>query len=293
MTWSSVKVFMILLQTVPESVLPRFGQLIGNAILRILPQRKDIALNNLEIALGDILDKEERENILKRSISEVVLGSAEILKYLSLPPEKLLSRIDVQGREYIDQALEQGQGVICFGGHFGNFVLMLIALAKLGYPIFVITRDPKNKRILHLFNKIKKQVEIEFIPDKPKNICLRRALHCLRENNVLFLQIDLNVISGGVMVEFFGHLVPTYAGPVILSLRTSAPILPLFIYRKDTFYHKIVAGPPLPLEITGNKERDLVNNLSRLTKVIEDYIRQEPTAWWWLHRRWRKAKPLS
>ncbi|OGW18891.1 MAG: hypothetical protein A3G93_12505 [Nitrospinae bacterium RIFCSPLOWO2_12_FULL_45_22] len=290
--WNLVKALMRLIQAIPWSLLPRFSHWIGNTILKTMPRRKGIALNNLEIALGEGLSNIERENILKKSMSEVVLGGAEILRYLSHPPDSFLAKIDFQGKEYLDQALRQGRGVICFGAHFGNFPLMLMALANTGYPVFAITREPKNARLAHFFDRLKEQAGIGYISDKPKDICLRRALQCLRGNNILFLQIDLNVISGAVWAEFFGKLVPTYPGAVILALRTGAPLIPLFIYRRDTLFHKIVAGPPIPLDITGNKEKDLVKNLSRLNKVIEEFIRQDPTAWWWLHRRWRKARPL-
>lgn len=291
--WCLVKFLMSLIQTIPWSLLPRFSQWIGDIILKIIPRRKDIALNNLEIALGERLNKQEREDILKKSMGEAVLGGAEILKYLSLSSDSLLSKIDFEGKEYLDQALKQGGGAICFGGHFGNFPLMLMALVNSGYPVFVITREPKNAHLAHLFDQLKEQAGIGYIPDKPKDACLRRSLQCLRSNNILFLQIDLHVVSGGVMADFFGKLVPTYTGPVVLALRTGAPLIPLFTYRTDTFYHKIIAGAPITIEGSGDRDNDLIKNLSRLNKVIEEYIRQEPAAWWWLHRRWRKAKPLQ
>jgi len=292
-TWTAIRVLLFLLRAVPEPLLPWLSRCIGGLILWLLPRRRAIALNNMEIALGESCSEQERGLILKRSISEVIQGSAELLRYIYLPKERLLSRIEFQGREHIDKALQQGRGVICCGGHFGNFALMLTSLAKAGYPVAVVVREPRNRRLQRLFDHIKEQVEVEFIPDKPKDRCLRRAIHCLRKNHVLFLQIDLNVISGGVMVEFFGRLVPTFAGPVVLALRTGAPVIPLFICRQDTFSYRIIAEPPLSLTVTGERERDLVENLTRLSRILEEYIRKEPAAWWWFHRRWRKAKPLT
>jgi KDO2-lipid IV(A) lauroyltransferase len=290
--WNLFKSVLGIIKAIPLPFLPRFSRWGGDVILRVMPKRKNIALNNLEIALGKEVNKQEREDILKKSMSEVVFGGIEVLKYVSVAPNLVLNRIEFQGKEHLDRALEQGRGAICFSGHFGNFPIMMIAMRRMNYPTSMIIRDPKNAQMAKLLAHLSEQVRLGHIPDKPKNECLRRSLQCLGNNNILTLLLDVNVISGGIWAEFFGKLVPTYAGPVILALRTGAPIIPIFTYRNDTYFHKIIAGPPIPLETSGDKKKDLVTNLTRINQVIEKYIRQEPTAWWWLHRRWRKAKPL-
>lgn len=108
-------------------------------------------------------------------------------------------------------------------------------------------------------------------------------------DGILFLQIDINVIAGGIYVDFFGRQVPTYTGPVVLAQRTGAAVLPIFGIRTGAGRHRIVFGPPVALRFTGRK-RPMQDNTALLSKVIEDFIRRFPEEWWWLHRRWRKAK---
>ncbi|MDD9973489.1 MAG: lipid A biosynthesis acyltransferase, partial [Candidatus Poribacteria bacterium] len=64
-------------------------------------------------------------------------------------------------------------------------------------------------------------------------------------------------------------------------------ILPTFIIRQPDGSHRAIIEPPLALKRTDTKEKDLVINTQRFTKIIESYIRQYPAQWIWMHRRWK------
>jgi len=70
---------------------------------------------------------------------------------------------------------------------------------------------------------------------------------------------------------------------------TKIPIIPCFMVRRD-FGHEILVGKPIELSATGNREKDILENTQRYTRVIEDHVRQYPTQWVWLHERW-KTRP--
>ncbi|MFB0528154.1 MAG: lysophospholipid acyltransferase family protein, partial [bacterium] len=95
---------------------------------------------------------------------------------------------------------------------------------------------------------------------------------------------------GGVFVDFFGRPAGTVIGPAVMALRTGAPIVPVFNVRQGVNKHKVIIGPPVELEISGNQEKDILTVTAKITKVIEEFVRQYPTHWWWFHNRWR-AKP--
>ena len=51
-------------------------------------------------------------------------------------------------------------------------------------------------------------------------------------------------------------------------------------------------GAALPLTSTDDMEADALAHTAMFTKVIEDYIRQYPDQWLWVHRRW-KTRPVG
>jgi KDO2-lipid IV(A) lauroyltransferase len=107
------------------------------------------------------------------------------------------------------------------------------------------------------------------------------------------VHIDLNAPVTEAWVDFFGYLVPTFKGPVVFSLRTGAPILPVFTIRNPDSHHKIIIYPPFGLNTTGNAQQDITSNIARLTKIVEATIRQYPEQWWWVLRRFKRARDIQ
>jgi KDO2-lipid IV(A) lauroyltransferase len=129
---------------------------------------------------------------------------------------------------------------------------------------------------------------VGFIDGGERRQATQQSLRQLRKGGIVYIVVDQNPPYPDIIVDFFGYPVPSFKGPVVLAMRTGAHILPAFIVYDKGWRQTIVIGKPLPLEITGESERDIAHNLSRLMKLIEGYIEQYPEQWWWWHRRWKR-----
>ena len=96
---------------------------------------------------------------------------------------------------------------------------------------------------------------------------------------------DIDSVEG-VFINFFNRRAYTPAGPVLLSMVSGAPIIPIFCVRQNG-KHKFIVEEPIQLEITGDKEKDILVNTQKWSDVTERYIRQYPEQWVWMHRRWK------
>lgn len=276
----------------PLNSLSVYGEKFGLLVYYLYRKRRKIALNNLTLALGKEKTHEEIERICRETYKNIGKDMVEMGRCLDYDEIYLKNFIKVEGKEHLDQALAQGKGVIALSAHFGNFPLMCVRLVKEGYPFSLVARDPENPKLAQFITSARERIGMESIPDKPRMICVSKCLTALKQNRVLFIQIDQNAPVTEAWVDFFGYLVPTFKGPVIFSLRTGAPIIPMFILRESDRLHRILIHPPFELKVTGKTSQDIIENIAGLTKIVESVIREHPEQWWWIHKRFKRAKSI-
>jgi len=277
----------------PLESLGFYGEKLGTIALYLLRKPRRIALNNLHLALGSEKSAEEIKRICRESFKNIGKDMMEISRCLEYEYSYLKTLVRFEGKEYLDQALKQGKGVIALTAHLGNFPLMDLRLVKEGYPLSIVARESKNPKIVKSITSLKDTFGIESIPLKPKRTCVARCLKALKENRILMLQIDINAPITEAWVDFFGYLVPTFKGPVVFSLRTGAPIIPMFITRNSRHFHNIIIHPLFDLNITGDRQQDITSNIARLTKIVEATIREYPEQWWWVHQRFKRVRDIQ
>ena len=95
----------------------------------------------------------------------------------------------------------------------------------------------------------------------------------------------------GSFVDFFGQSACTGTGLARIAMKTGARVLPGFLlWEEATQQYVLRFGAPLCLATSGDVEADVIANTALFTRVIEDYVRQYPDQWLWVHRRW-KTRP--
>jgi Kdo2-lipid IVA lauroyltransferase/acyltransferase len=278
-------------QVSPESV-GFYGEKIGTLAHWLFRKARRIALNNLHLALGSDKSEEELKRVCRDSFKNIVKDMMETVYCFYQEDGYSRRLVRLEGKEYLDEALKQGKGVIALSAHLGNFPLMCVRLTNEGYPVAVVVRESRNPKIVKFLTSARDGIGMETIPSRPRLISVSRCLNALKRNRVLFVQIDLNAPPIEAWVDFFGYLVPTFKGPVVLSLRTGATILPMFIVRNPDGLHKTIIHPPFELSVTGDIQQDITSNMSRLTKITEAMIRDYPEQWWWALRRFKKARDI-
>jgi KDO2-lipid IV(A) lauroyltransferase len=151
-------------------------------------------------------------------------------------------------------------------------------------------REPKDKKLAQIFRDMRKAVRFKEIPALPAYRAVKESLRWLKKNGILFLQQDRNFFEdkGAIWVDFFGQPAATAPGTVTLAKRSGATLLPMFVVRKEgNEGYTVVIEPPVELELTGDKERDILVNTQKFTDIIENYVRRYPTQYFWIYKRWR------
>jgi KDO2-lipid IV(A) lauroyltransferase len=287
--WIGLSISSWIVKIIPESYLYAFAKNISALAYFFAKKQKEIALNGLSIAFGKEKSAQEIEIIAKDCFTYIAKSAVELMFFFD-KPQDLKNRVQIQGKENLDQALAAGRGVILVSAHFGNFPLLLGKLAMEGYKTGGIMKPMHDTRMEKIFFKKREQIGVKTIYSQPRNTCVNESISALRNNELLFIPIDQNFGTGGIFVDFFGEKAATATGPVVLAQRTKAALIPCFILRQPDDQHKIIFEAELKLEEGKDAQDVILVNIQKLTNIIETYIRKYPAEWGWIHRRW-KSKP--
>ncbi len=266
--------------------------LIGVGFL-VTGRLKKIARESLHIAFGKEKTDAEIEEIIKKCFSNFGQGMVEMI-YFNEHLDMLDQYVVFEGRENLDAALVKGKGVMAVTAHFGNFPLMMMYMARLGYTCNVLMRNTRDPKIDEFLLQKRNEAGLKTIFALPRKKAVMDTLKALRNNEIVFILMDQNFGSdGGVFVDFFGQKAATAPGPIVLAQRADSPIVPIFIRREENGINKIAIEPEMLLEIREDKDEMILLNVAKITKIIEGYIRRYPHEWGWMHRRWKTQDSTS
>ncbi len=249
-------------------------------------------LYHMRIALGGEKSEDDIRDIAKKATRNLIGAPLEVLHLMISSANGIGARMTLEGREYLDRAFMQEKGIIGISAHFGNFMIMGAKFASEGYSFNMLVKDPTEEWYPGWAQAFRDQMGYKTIPLSPRELCARKILKALINNEIVCMLTDDDKSPGGVFIDFFGKKAATAVGPATLSLKTGAPILPMFIIQQPDNTHKIIIEPPIKVDISGNRDIDVLKITQAFTQVIETYVRKYPDHWNWSRRRW-KTQPMQ
>jgi len=273
---------------VPLSLIYKFADGLAFIGYKYVGRLRDVTLESLKIGLGDVLSPEDIRKIAFDTIRNFMRVGLELLAFVERP-NLLDEYITIEGKENLQKALKRNRGVIGLTGHFGDFPLMCLKLAKEGFKVNVMARPARDARMDREITQIRTRCGVGTIYSYPRREAVRKSLEVLKKNEILVIQMDQNFGTGGIGVYFFGKKAATPKGPVVLGLRSGASIVPMFIIRdsEDIRRQKIIIEEPKILNRNENLQETIREYVQEFTSLLERYVRKYPDHWGWMHRRWK------
>lgn len=267
---------------------PSIGHFIGGGMGRLghaLDKRdRQRARENLHTAFPD---KDERwvRRTAKNSFRHLGRLLFEVLRIPRLKPENLDKTITFEGVELVRSAVESGRGVVIATGHIGNWEIMGAATAQLGLPLNVIARRINDERLNRMVIDLRDSAGVRTIMRESADSA-KEILRALRRGEMLALLIDQDIDVDGAFVDFFGRPSWTSTGAAALALRTGALFVAAAAQRTAIGRH-VVRVREVEIDLDAPRERAIIDATQRATSYLEEWIRERPEQWAWLHQRWR------
>jgi KDO2-lipid IV(A) lauroyltransferase len=158
-------------------------------------------------------------------------------------------------------------------------------VADQGHPITVIVEAIEPPELFEWFADLRGALGMRVVPLGPE--AGKLALKALRDNEIVCLLCDRDLVGGGVEVEFFGERTTLPAGPATLALRTGAPVFPTAVYFTGAREgHFGWVRRPLPVPDTGRLRSDIAAFTQAIAADLEILIRRAPEQWHLFQPNW-------
>ena len=199
--------------------------------------------------------------------------------------ERLLrGRADIEGLEHVREALDAGEGVLLFTGHFTQSELAARLLSDaLGRRVRGVVRRHNQPCVEAAFERARRRV---FAPTLAKKD-VRGLLRALQAGEAVVYSADQDFSYGHAFAPFFGVPAATLASTPALVRRAAARMLFFSFHRTPEGRYCLRLQPEWPGWRDGPPEQS-----TRLyMQALEAAVAQAPAQYLWAHRRFKTRPP--
>jgi Kdo2-lipid IVA lauroyltransferase/acyltransferase len=280
--------FIQILRILPRPLSRAFAISIAMLVYLLYPRLRRVGMRNLEMAYPE-KSEVERNRILRAEFTSLGRQLAELFQFPRYTKENVEQVVVYDGFENFEHARTRAKGVLFLTAHFGAWELSAFSHSLHGHWMHIVMRPMDNVYLNRLILRYRTMHGNKTVD---KDDFVRGLLSAMKADEVVGILMDTNMTPPqGVFVDFFGIPACTASGLARIALRTDAAVVPGFtIWDEILGKYRLRFDPAVELVRTGNLEADILANTQRFTKIIEDYVRQYPEQWLWVHRRW-KTRP--
>lgn len=280
--------FLKIMGVLPRPLARAFAIGIAQLVYLLHFRLRQVGMRNLEMVFPE-KSLNERRRILLGVFTSLGRQLAELSQFPRYTAQNVDDVVVYDGLENYERAYARGRGVLFLTAHFGGWELSAFAHSLHGHWLHVVMRPMDNPYLDRLLQSYRTMHGNKVVP---KDDFVRGLLAAMRAGETVGILMDTNMTPPqGVFVDFFGIPACTASGLARMALRTDAAVVPGFtIWDEALGKYRLRFDPPIELVRTGDLEADIVANTQKFNNVIEEYVRQYPEQWLWVHRRW-KTRP--
>ncbi|MBO9422494.1 lipid A biosynthesis acyltransferase [Labrenzia sp. R4_2] len=248
-----------------------------------LNARHKRALTHLKNAYPDMPLK-EREKIVLGMWDNLGRVAAETFHI-----DRLLHqdhRFEADADEITQAVLRGEQAALFVSFHSGNWEMCVQPAVMGGLEITGVYQALKNPEADKALRSLRKDLYKGGLLSKGHQTA-RKILSTLKAGGIVAIMGDLRE-TRGIQVPFFGQM--AYANPIPASLARSCgvPIVLGRVIRKNGVNFRI-EGRAISVPVTEDRQADIEAATVRIHEIFEEWIREHPEQWMWIHKKWAAA----
>jgi KDO2-lipid IV(A) lauroyltransferase len=191
--------------------------------------------------------------------------------------------------------MQERKGLLMVTAHYSNFEIIGYIMGLFGFNIYSIARPLDNKFVSRYLYGVRQRAGQTILDKKGAAKMMEQIVS---SGATLCFIADQDAGRKGIFVDFFGRMASTYKSIGLIALTYNIPIVVGYSRRIDNrFYFEIGVNRIIFPQEWAKKDNPLEWVTAEYTKAIEAFVREDPSQYWWLHRRWKhrprneKVKP--
>ena len=254
----------------PEALVYAIADLAALALHRLASGTRERVRRNLSRVVGpDALDQTVRDAF--RSYARYW---AEAFRAADISPDQVRSRTTSEGFEHLDAALDQGRGAVVLLAHHGSWDTAARWAETTGYHLAVVAEVVRPRALFRKFVHLRESIGLEVVPLQRGSTMTSRLGEVAAANHLVGLLTDRDLTGRAPVVQFFGEDARIPVGPVVVSRRTGAPIVPITMLQRPGRRWHVHALPPVAID-----GLDMAAASQAVASALEELIRLAPEQW--------------
>ncbi len=261
----------------------KLGRVLGMAY-----PRTKIARKNLKLAFPEKSNK-EIEQVLRDmwgNLSRTAAEYAYLDKIFDFDAENPnAGRFEIAGIENFEKLAGLADTAICFTAHTGNWEILPVGSAAYGVNITALFRPPNNRFIAERVLAARTTNSGQLVPSKAGAAWALAKV--MDHGGKVGLLVDQYHNRKGVRINFFNR--ETRANPLLgkLARQYNCPVFPARCIRLPKGRFRLEIQNPIDIPRKSNGDIDTIALTQKVNEVVEEWVREYPEQWLWLHKRWR------
>lgn len=266
---------------------PKTASNVGSKIARFVGKRisvNKLAYNNMTKAIPDLSHAQKLQVLddMWDNLGRIVGEFGHIAKFGVEEAEEYYEMSD-ETKENLKKMSESKTGGIMVGAHIGNWEIGPKVFMKNGLDVSAVYRPLNNPYVDDLTTRSR---VAKMISKSIKGS--RKIFQEIKKGGYVVILADQKV-SEGEPVKFFHDDAVTTTSIARIALKYGVPLIPARSVRvgKD-FKFVVEIKKPIDFTKTGDIDTDVINLTRQINVQLEDWIKEYPSQWFWVHNRWKR-----
>jgi Kdo2-lipid IVA lauroyltransferase/acyltransferase len=282
-TWLGVGVLR-LIALLPMPLIALLGSGLGMLLYAVHAERRRITLLNLSRCFPELSTRQHRA-LARAHFRGFAQAALDIGIAWWSRPRRLMRLVRFRQREHYDQALRDGRKIILLAPHFLGLEIggMRLSLER---NIVTVFRHPDNELLRRVMMRGRKRFGMVLVEhNKPLTTLIKQV----RSGKPFYYLPDQDPGRRNyAFVPFFGISTATFAVLGRLAMLTNAVVIPCWTRQLSWGRgYEMTFEAPLENFPTGEPSEDA----RRMNAAIEATVRQAPSQYFWVHKRFKTRPP--